>query len=71
MRYPGGKGKCYQRLINLMPVHETYIETHLGGGAVMRNKRPAARNIGIDIDQQVIDVWRGGDIPANSFRMTL
>ena len=64
MRYPGGKGKCYQRLINLMPVHETYIETHLGGGAVMRNKRPAARNIGIDIDQQVIDVWRGGDIPC-------
>ena len=30
----------------------------------MRNKRPAARNIGIDIDQQVIDVWRGGDIPC-------
>ncbi|WP_228350894.1 MULTISPECIES: DNA adenine methylase [Limnobaculum] len=61
MRYPGGKGKCYQRLINLMPVHETYIETHLGGGAVMRNKLPANRNIGIDLDQQVINLWHGNN----------
>jgi site-specific DNA-adenine methylase len=61
MRYPGGKGKCYQRLINLMPKHDTYIETHLGGGAVMRNKLPADRNIGIDLDQQVIDLWHGID----------
>ncbi|MBS0352463.1 MAG: DNA adenine methylase, partial [Proteobacteria bacterium] len=48
MSYPGGKGKCYQRLINLMPPHETYIETHLGSGAVLRNKRPAKTTIGID-----------------------
>ncbi|MCE4071529.1 MULTISPECIES: DNA adenine methylase [Pseudomonas] len=57
MRYPGGKGKCYQRLINLMPPHQTYIETHLGAGAVMRHKKPAARNIGIDIDPAVHNVW--------------
>ena len=31
MNYPGGKGGVYQRLINLMPPHEVYIETHLGG----------------------------------------
>ena len=58
MRYPGGKGKCYQRLINLMPVHGTYIECHLGGGAVMRHKKPAATNIGIDRNEQVIQRWR-------------
>lgn len=58
MHYPGGKGKCFQRLINLMPPHLTYIESHLGGGAVMRNKRPAFRNIGIDTDSAVIDRWR-------------
>ena len=58
MRYPGGKGKCYQRLINLMPPHQTYIESHLGGGAVMRHKRPARTNIGIDIDDAVIERWR-------------
>ncbi len=58
MRYPGGKGKCYQRLINLMPPHQTYIESHLGGGAVMRNKKGAKRNIGLDLDAKVISRWR-------------
>jgi site-specific DNA-adenine methylase len=58
MNYPGGKGKCYQRLINLMPPHATYIESHLGGGAVLRNKLPARRNIGIDADESVIKNWK-------------
>lgn len=58
MGYPGGKGKCYQRLINLMPPHRVYIESHLGGGAVLRNKRPAARSIGIELDPQVAARWR-------------
>lgn len=58
MRYPGGKGKCFQRIINLMPVHSTYIESHLGGGAVMRHKKPGAKSIGIDRDAKVIDRWR-------------
>jgi DNA adenine methylase len=58
MGYPGGKGKTYQHLINLMPPHEIYIETHLGGGAVLRHKRPAARNIAIERNEQVINYWR-------------
>ncbi len=58
MKYPGGKGKCYQRLINLMPPHQTYIESHLGGGAVMRHKKTAQRNIGLDLDARVIELWR-------------
>jgi DNA adenine methylase len=57
VRYPGGKGKCFQRLINLIPPHAVYIETHLGGGAVLRNKRPAQRNYGVDIDPNVIHRW--------------
>jgi DNA adenine methylase len=57
MRYPGGKGKTYQHVINLMPPHRVYIETHLGGGAVLRNKRPAALSIGIDIDDRVLARW--------------
>lgn len=56
--YPGGKGASYRHLINLMPKHDTYIETHLGGGAVLRHKQSAKRNIGIDIDMKVINVWR-------------
>src|SRR4051812_19836938 len=57
MRYPGGKGKTFQHIINLIPPHRVYIETHLGGGAVMRNKRPALHSIGIDADAQVIGTW--------------
>ena len=58
MKYPGGKGKCFQRIINIFPPHATYIETHLGGGAVLRNKRAAAHSIGIDKDEQVVSFWR-------------
>ena len=57
MHYQGGKGGVFQKLINLMPPHEVYIETHLGGGAVMRNKRPAESNIGIEIDPEVVGMW--------------
>lgn len=42
-------GLC-QPIIALMPPHDTYIETHLGGGAIMRRKPPALRNIAIDRD---------------------
>ena len=46
-------GLC-QNIIAIMPPHDTYIETHLGGGAVMKRKPPAVDNIGIDIDPQRI-----------------
>lgn len=60
MRYNGGKAQAglYQKLINLIPPHETYIETHLGGGAVMRFKRSARRSIGIEIDPEVVACWQ-------------
>jgi DNA adenine methylase len=58
VKYPGGKGKCFQHIINVFPPHTTYIETHLGGGAVLRNKRAAGHSIGIDMDEDVICFWR-------------
>ncbi len=58
MNYPGGKGGCFRQIVNLMPVHEVYIETHLGGGNVLERKLPAQRNIGIDLDPVVITTWR-------------
>lgn len=58
MAYVGGKGNCCARVIGAMPWHRVYIETHLGGGAVMKRKRPAERQIGIDRDERVIEKWR-------------
>lgn len=46
-------GLC-QPLIALMPPHDTYIETHLGGGAIMQRKVPALRNIGIDLNERTL-----------------
>src|SRR5919198_4161482 len=60
MTYPGGKNApgVYQTIINLMPPHEVYIEPFLGSGAIMRLKRQARLNIGIDSDPQAIAQWR-------------
>lgn len=58
MIYPGGKGVVFHKLINLMPPHEVFIETHLGGGSVIRHKRSAVRNIGVEIDPEVVEMWR-------------
>ena len=57
MNFSGGKGGTYQKYINLMPPHEVYMESHLGGGAIMRYKRKAKRSIGIEIDPEVIGIW--------------
>ena len=55
--YTGGKNSegIYQRLINLMPPHRVYIELYLGSGAILRHKRPAETNIGVEIDLEVIE----------------
>jgi len=60
MHYPGGKNGSgvFQTIINLMPPHEVYIEPFLGAGAILRLKRPASTNIGIDIDPEVIRYWK-------------
>lgn len=56
MGYLGSKAAsgAFQAIIALMPPHDTYIETHLGSGAVMVRKPPAAKSYGIDIDPAVI-----------------
>jgi len=50
--YPGGKAGAgvYQAIINQIPPHQVYVEPFLGAGAVMLRKRPAARNIGVELD---------------------
>lgn len=50
MPYIGGKSQSgvYQRIINLMPPHEVYIEPFLGSGAILRLKKSAAVSYGVD-----------------------
>ena len=57
MGYFGSKatsGLC-QPIISMMPPHSAYIETHLGGGAVMKRKPPALLNVGIDRDLRALE----------------
>ena len=57
MGYFGSKattGLC-QVLLGLFPPHDVYIESHLGGGALMKRKAPAMRSIGIDRDRRALD----------------
>ena len=50
-------GLC-QAIIASMPPHSAYVESHLGGGAIMKRKPPALRNIGIDLNRRAIDDFR-------------
>ena len=65
--YPGGKNGAgvYQQIINQMPPHRIYIEPFLGGGAIMRLKRPAIESIGIDADDDVVEKWHSTAVPPN------
>jgi len=49
-------GLC-QPIIAMMPPHDTYIETHLGGGVVMQRKPPALRSIAIDLDPKPLKAF--------------
>lgn len=62
--YTGGKGNTYQKIINLIPPHQVYIEPFLGFGRVMQAKKPAAVNIGLDIDQVLINRATGKHWPG-------
>lgn len=54
--WPGGKDGAgvAQRLINQIPPHDVFVSAFLGDCAIMRRKRPAARNIGIDLDERAL-----------------
>ena len=50
-------GLC-QPIISIMPPHDTYIESHLGGGAIMQKKPPAMQTIGVDIDIKALSGFK-------------
>lgn len=63
MGYLGSKAAsgAYQAIIASMPPHDTYIETHLGSGAILKRKPPCKRSIGIDLNCHVVEQFAGTD----------
>jgi DNA adenine methylase len=67
MAFPGGKGKSYPHLINLMPPHDLYVDLFLGSAAVVKNKKPSRKTIVNDIDSRCINDFRNhNDVQAFS-----
>jgi len=68
MQYKGGKGASgvHQQIINKMPKHKVYIETHLGGGNILLRKKPAECTIAIEIDTAVIKKFKRYSIVKNT-----
>lgn len=54
MHYPGGKAKTFHHVVNLIPPHRVYIEPFLGLGSVMKAKRRAEIEFGIDLDERAL-----------------
>lgn len=63
MSYLGSKAASgvFQQIIAEMPPHDTYIETHLGSGAIMLRKPPSRVSWGIDIDPITIEAFNQGN----------
>jgi hypothetical protein len=59
MPYPGGKNGAgvYQRLICMMPPHQAYVEPFLGGGTILKLKRPAPLNIAMDLHAPAVKAF--------------
>lgn len=64
--YPGGKGApgVAQTIINTMPPHDWYIETHGGQCKILKTKTPAKRNTLIDLNPVVINAMRPDRYPG-------
>ena len=48
-------GLCQPPIAMVPPARDTHIETHLGGGTLMKRKPPQLCNIGIDLDARALE----------------
>jgi DNA adenine methylase len=62
LRYPGGKGKMLNYLINYLPTSNdiigSYIEPFVGGGSVFLHIKPKKAKIA-DLNTELINLYKG------------
>lgn len=58
LNYPGSKWSMARMIIDLMPSHKTYLETHFGSGAVYFNKDKAIVSTINDKDDRLINMFQ-------------
>lgn len=56
--YFGGKQRIAQRIVDLLPDHEHYVEPYCGGLSVLAAKRPSKLETVNDLDGDVMHFWR-------------
>lgn len=57
LKYPGSKWRIADRLIELIPLHHTYIEPYFGSGAVFFRKQPSDIETINDLDNDVTNLF--------------
>ena len=58
LKYPGGKWRISQRIIEYFPPHKVYLEPFFGSGAVFFRKAPSYLETINDIDGNVVNLFR-------------
>ncbi|MBL1294483.1 MAG: DNA adenine methylase [Thiotrichales bacterium] len=73
MNYNGGKGASgvHQQIINKMPKHRVYIETHLGGGNILIRKKKSECTIAIEIDTASLEKFKRYSIAKDDDTISL
>lgn len=56
--YYGGKQSVADRIVNLLPPHEHYVEPYCGGLSVLLAKPQARMETANDLNQELITFWR-------------
>lgn len=58
--YFGGKSGSgtYQTIINQIPPHDVFVSGFLGHCGILRHKRPASFNIGVELNPDVVADWK-------------
>lgn len=58
LKYPGSKWRIASWIINHMPEHHSYLESHFGSGAVFFNKSPSNIETINDLDSRVYNLFK-------------